>query len=275
MFGFLKRKSDPNSFFSHYSLLEKLGEGGYGTVFVCRQKNGGTLQAVKIVIDKKYKRKTWCDRRQMNMPDEILLWERAAHHSVVQLCDLYVEQDLWLSVMEYDPKYIDLSKLLSKRGPMTSEASCDIIRQVVEVCKYLRSIGVDHRDIKCENLLYNPQTGHIKLIDFGSASPLHTSPYTRFQGTEGCIPPEFYLKGSYSSGGSAVWSVGCLAYTLLKVSPPFSNQEEVVSGKMVMWEYSEDCQARHFVEQCLVYNVSHRIRFDSLSKHPWLTKSAP
>ena len=247
-----------------------LGEGGYGQVFSCRHKKRGVVRAVKIVRDEKYRRKTWCGRRQMNMPDEILLWERAEHPSVVQLCDLYVEQDCWLSVMDYNPQYVDLSKVLYKSGAMTSEETRDVIRQVIEVLIHLRSVGLDHRDIKDENVLYNPQTRHIKLIDFGSASPLSDTAYSRFQGTEGCVPPEFYLQGSYESGPAAVWSIGCLAYTMLSRNPPFLSKEEVVSGKGVQWSYTEDSQSRQFVEECLAYNVAHRITFSQITSHPWL-----
>ena len=112
MFGFLKRKTSvpppPDTFFANYTLLDKLGEGGYGEVYICQTKQTCTLHAVKIVHDKMYRRKSWCARRDMFLPDEILLWEKANHRSIVQLCDLYIEQDFWFAVMEYDPEYVDL-----------------------------------------------------------------------------------------------------------------------------------------------------------------------
>ena len=274
MFGFLKRKSDestPESFFSNYRLLNKLGQGGYGAVFTCQNKRTGTVRAVKIVHDRKYSRKTWCPRRQMDMPDEILLWERANHPSIVQLCDLYLEQDFWMSVMEYDPQYIDLFKVLLKSGPLSSTVTRVIIRQVIQVSTFLQSIGVDHRDLKDENILYNPTTGHIKLIDFGSASAItdKSALYATFQGTEGYIPPEFYMKGYYQMQPSAVWSIGCLAYSLLKLNPPFLKKEDIVGGKIVEWDFTEDSRARDFVDKCLNYNVNHRLDFNSLATHPW------
>ena len=274
MFGFLRRKSDqpaPDSFFDNYTLLNKLGKGGYGTVFVCEKKTTGTLHAVKIVHDRKYHRKTWCPRRQMDMPDEILLWEKADHPSIVQLCDLFLERDFWMSVMEYDPEYLDLFKVLMKCGPMSSAVTRVIIRQVIQVSTFLHSVGVDHRDIKDENILYNPRTGHIKLIDFGSASAItdKCTSYATFQGTEGYVPPEFYINGCYQLEPSAVWSIGCLAYTLLKLNPPFLKKEDIVGEKLIEWDFTEDCRARDFVDQCLNYNFNHRINFNDLARHSW------
>ena len=274
MFGFLKRKSAdpaPDSFFSNYTLLNKLGHGGYGVVFTCINKTTGEVRAVKIVHDRKYRRKTWCPRRQMDMPDEILLWERADHPSVVQLCDLFLEQDFWMSVMEYDPEYLDLFKVLLKSGPLSSTVTRVIIRQVIQVTTFLQSVGVDHRDIKDENILYNPSTGHIKLIDFGSASAMtdKSTLHSTFQGTEGYVPPEFYIKGCYQTQPAAVWSIGCLAYTLLKLNPPFLKKGDIIGGKIVEWDFTEDSRARDFVDQCLNYNVNHRISFNSLARHAW------
>jgi serine/threonine protein kinase len=142
---------------------------------------------------------------------------------------------------------------------------------VVQVTRFLFSIGVDHRDIKDENILYNPATGHIKLIDFSSASviPDKCTQYNTFRGTEGCVPPEFYTRGCYEIRPAAVWSIGCLAYTLLKLNPPFQKKEEIVGGKIIEWDFSEDDRARDFVDQCLNYNVNRRINFDSLAKHSW------
>ena len=270
MFKFLKRKSDPNSFFSHYSLHDKLGEGGYGRVLRCIHKKTGVVRAVKIVHDTKYRRKTWCENRQLNMPDEIVLWERSAHSSVVKLRDLYVEEEFWLSVMDYDPEFVDLSKLLATSGALTSESASDVIRQVIDVISHLRSVGVDHRDIKDENILYNPRTRLIKLIDFGSASPLKDGAYTKLQGTEGSIPPEIYLRGSYEWEGGVVWSVGCLAYSLIRGHVPYTTKEEVLSERELEWNYSEDSRAIHFVKQCLVYNVANRCSFSQITQHPWL-----
>ena len=273
MFEFLKRTKSapaPDSFFANYSLLNKLGQGGYGVVYICQNKETCVLRAVKIVPDGKYRRKTWCEKREMLLPDEILLWERAAHRSVVQLIDLYNEKGFWMSVMEYDPEYRDLFKHLSLSGPLPSSIARVIIHQVVQVCTFLNSVGVDHRDIKDENVLYNPRTGHIKLIDFGSASlASNCTLYSTFQGTEIYTPPEYHMRGCYQSQPAAVWSIGCLAYTLLKLNPPYNSKQDIVAGKEVEWDYTEETRARDFVQQCLCYNANRRLEFGVLARHPW------
>ena len=273
MFSFLCGKPEfdpaPNTFFSNYELLNKIGSGGYGTVYLCKSLSTGALHAVKIVHERRYRRCTWCARRGLDMPDEILLWEKTSHPSIVRLLDLYHEQEHWLAVMEYDAAYKDLYHTIAQCGTLSSTAARIVIRQVVQICTYLQSLGLDHRDIKDENILYNPATGHIKLIDFGSASLLSDTLYTHFQGTELFTPPEYYVKGCYQSRPAAVWSIGCLAYTLLKGTTPFIQTEEIVKGKMVAWDFTEDSRARDFIEKCLMYNVKHRAEFNQLAKHAW------
>ena len=53
--------------------------------------------------------------------------------------------------------------------------------QVLQAVNHCLKHKVDHRDIKDENLLVNPDNLHVKLIDFGSASQLTDRAYTRFQ----------------------------------------------------------------------------------------------
>lgn len=83
------------------------------------------------------------------------------------------------------------------------------------------------------------------------------------------MPPEFYVKGCYQTEPAAVWSIGCLAYSLLKLNPPFNSEDEILGGKTVEWDNTDDYRAKDFVTECLNYNVNHRITFKSLAKHSW------
>ena len=81
--------------------------------------------------------------------------------------------------MDYDPCYINVFDYTFKNGAMSSTDVVHIIIQLLDVISYLALQDVDHRDIKDENILYNPLSKSInplsksiKLIDVQLPSPL-------------------------------------------------------------------------------------------------------
>ena len=138
-------------------------------------------------------------------------------------------------------------------------------------------LGIDHRDIKDENILYNSENRRIKLIDFGSASSTENQPYKRLQGTDVYIPPEFYSNNEYYSYEATCWAIGCLSFTILNGDSPFQTKEEVAQCKQIRWivdPVSLDPNALHFVTACLLIDARKRIKISALSSHPWIVFSA-
>ena len=208
----------------------------------------------------------------MFLPDEVVLWEGLDHPNIIRLEEVFSEHDSWIFVMEYAEEYLDLFSYMELNGGLSETESAGILRQIVVVCEYLITEDVDHRDIKDENILYNPSTQQIKLIDFGSASFLETDRrYHNLQGTEVYIPPELYNQGSYHPISGLVWSIGCLAYVLIHGDVPFNNRTEVMEFKHVSWRRSDVGPVyRDFVERCLQRFEILRTDFCKLKFHPLL-----
>ena len=76
---------------------------------------------------------------------------------------------LWYLVMEYNESYVDLFIYIDCHGPQSDEVAASIVRQLVDVTYYPISNNIDHRDIKDDNILFNPETNDIKLIDLSSS----------------------------------------------------------------------------------------------------------
>ena len=266
------------TFRSQYKLLSPLGQGGYGSVWLSERRVDQTKFAVKIIPDINCSRKTWCCVRNMYIPEEVMVWEDLSHPNNSSFVNAFYEhgkstQAKWMLVMEYSPEFVDLFDYIDRHGTMSSEDAAHIIKKVIEVCYYLATENVDHRDIKDENILYNPKTKEIKLIDFGSASILSDCPYKTLQGTGVYIPPEFYRSGSYHAFPAAVWSIGCLSYVLLDGFCPFNTQQEVLEYKTLSsTNLNIDSVSRDFITACLTIDPNCRISFQNLIYHNWFNR---
>ncbi len=219
-------------FSSTYTSLKNLGGGGYGTVWLVEHSNNKTLHAAKMINDATCYRETFCEKRQIMIPDEIFLWEQLAHPNLLDLHEIFYEGDTWIMILEYQPDFVDLFNFIAKVGPLHPKLARCILSQLLDVVFYLLSLGIDHRDLKDENILFNPATGEIRLIDFGSACLVTPDTvYTHFEGIEIYLPPEFYHHGKYRALDGTTWAVGCLAFVLLNGDAPFDTREHVKSYK--------------------------------------------
>ncbi|KAL5264221.1 hypothetical protein ACHWQZ_G005341 [Mnemiopsis leidyi] len=258
-----------------YKLTQQLGEGGYGAVYLCQHRTTLQLHAVKIMEGDRCTNRTWCSRRKEWLPNELVLWESLSHPNIVNLQEVYRDDDTftWYLVMEYNPGYQDLFDYIDKNRALSSRDSANIIRQLVNVVYYLTLENVDHRDLKDENILYNPTTRQIKLIDFGSSGKLSSTPYTHYRGTDVYIPPEYFLAGSYSSFSATVWAIGCISYVLLTGDCPFQTRQDVrefSSLEQLNPTFGERTLRLNFIRSCLNPDPAQRILLSDLIRHPWL-----
>ncbi|KAI9206963.1 kinase-like domain-containing protein [Polychytrium aggregatum] len=114
-------------------------------------------------------------------------------------------------------------------GPVNEEHTKYIFKQVVETIQHLHLIGYCHNDIKDENIIINTKTRAIKLIDFGSATPMEPGQtFTLFYGTKKFAAPEAISGEYYYPEAQEVWALGTLLYVLLFKMDPFKTDQEIV-----------------------------------------------
>lgn len=109
--------------------------------------------------------------------------------------------------------------MLKKRFTLTEAEVCSFTRQAALACEYLHNSGMIHGDIKPANLLLNDKLV-LKVADFGLATIIRKNVLKKKPcGTPNYMPPEMVRKQRYSFKVD-VWSLGCVAYTMLVGSPP-------------------------------------------------------
>ena len=138
--------------------------------------------------------------------------------------------------MEKPANCIDLFDFVGQYGTLSEEYALLIIRSVVTTCLKMFENGIFHRDIKDENILFNPSTLETLIIDFGCATPTSSREqrFRNFAGTPDYIAPEYYSTGIIDQEKSTVWSIGCLLYILLLGEQPFNSKDQIIQGVLKM-----------------------------------------
>ncbi|KAM4779411.1 serine/threonine-protein kinase pim-1-like [Cyanocitta cristata] len=189
-----------------------LGSGGFGTVFSgIRLSDGSPPDGTRV-------------------PMEIVLMEKVGSgcHNIIQLLDWFELPDSFLLVMERPESSQDLLDFLLEQGFLCEEMARRLFCQVLEAVRHCTACGVLHRDIKPDNLLVDPESGDLKLIDFGCGTFLQEQAFTRFAGTHIYSPPEWICLGCYHGHSATIWSLGVLLYIMVCGNDPFQDDRDIV-----------------------------------------------
>ncbi len=200
-------------FLPHLTLIEPLGRGGMGEVWVARDARRGENVVAKILpADASDERVALLRRearlvRKLKHPCIVPVYgfERGPHGSAVLLRHM---------------KGGDAGRL---RGAMPRQI-VRLGREVAEALGYLHTMGVVHRDVKPTNVLLD-ETGRAHLADFGIAavdSPVDDEGLTLHGGGSRASMSPQQRQGAPASPEDDVYSLGVLLYELLAGQPPFS-----------------------------------------------------
>ncbi|RMC10848.1 hypothetical protein DUI87_12560 [Hirundo rustica rustica] len=217
-----------------YQLGPQLGSGGFGTVFSGTRLSDGSPVALKRVP-----RESVLQWHKLpdgtRVPLEIVLMQKVGSgcQNIIQLLDWFELPDSFVLVLERPEQSQDLLELLLEQEFLPEESARWLFCQVLDAVQHCTACGVLHRDIKPENLLVNPETGDLKLIDFGCGTFLQEQAFTTFAGTHLYCPPEWICLGGYHGHAATIWSLGVLLYVMVCGEMPFQSDRDIVSGQLV------------------------------------------
>jgi len=219
-----------------YKLLEKIGEGGCGVVYVAEQsvpvRRRVALKVIKLGMDTKaVVARFEAERQALAMMD---------HPNIAKVLDAgttesgrpYFIMELVRGIRITD--YCDQANL-------TTEQRIDLFIKICQAIQHAHQKGIIHRDIKPSNILVTLHDGVPvpKVIDFGIAKAMEgrltdSTVYTQlhqFIGTPAYMSPEqAEMSGLDVDTRSDIYSLGVLIYELLAGSTPFDANELVASG---------------------------------------------
>eukprot|EP01012_Entosiphon_sulcatum_P037971 TRINITY_DN4898_c0_g1_i1.p1 TRINITY_DN4898_c0_g1~~TRINITY_DN4898_c0_g1_i1.p1 ORF type:complete len:480 (-),score=121.06 TRINITY_DN4898_c0_g1_i1:81-1520(-) len=195
---------------------EKLGEGGFGTVYRGLNKATGELVAIKEI------RLAGCrDNEIQDILREMHLLQSLNHPHIVRLLGFAKTESTGLIVMEFAPGG-SLYSLMREFRTISEDTMRRYTRQLLSGLVYLHSKGVVHRDIKPMNVLISGD-GTVKLADFGASRQLSdlSTVATGLMGTPVYMAPEAVRLMKVTRAGD-IWSLGCTLLEVLTGNRPWS-----------------------------------------------------
>jgi serine/threonine protein kinase len=209
-----------------YRLMEKLGEGGMGTVYRALHTELDRVVAIKVL------RPGRIDPQEASarFTREIKLAGQLDHPNIVRAHDARRIGDVQILVMEYIDG-VDLQTLSERCGPIAPADACELVRQAALGLQCAHEHGLIHRDIKPSNLMLG-RNGQVKILDLGlarlteqNAADWNMTVSGQMMGTPDFIAPEQVHDSRRADIRSDIYSLGCTFFKLLTGHVPFSGLE--------------------------------------------------
>ncbi|PZM82579.1 MAG: hypothetical protein DKT66_11320 [Candidatus Melainabacteria bacterium] len=251
-----------------YSIEEKLGEGGMGSVFQAYDSMMRRVVAIKLL------------NQDRDISQETLLrFQKEAqatcslnHVNIVRVhdfsvCDVHGPY-LVMDLIDGEP----LSSLIARKEKLSPHFVADIMIQVADALQHAHSNGVVHRDLKPSNILVTNEGGgspSAKIVDFGiaklqgeTADDLKLTKTGEVFGSPLYMSPEQCLAAPLDRR-SDIYSLGCVMYEALCGEPPFKGKN---FAETVIKHTKEKPQP--FPSALQIPDALKRIVFCALEKSP-------
>ncbi|XP_078389392.1 cyclin-dependent kinase-like 1 [Cetorhinus maximus] len=282
-----------------YEKLGKIGEGSYGVVFRCRNKDTGQIVAIKKFVESE-------DDPLIKKIAlrEIRMLKQLKHVNLVNLLEVFRRKRKLHLVFEYCDHTV-LNELDKYPRGVAEDQVKSIIRQTLQAVNFCHKHNCIHRDVKPENILITKH-GVIKLCDFGFARIL-TGPgddYTDYVATRWYRAPELLVGDTQYGPPVDVWAIGCVFAELTSGNPLWPGRSDVDQLYLIRRTLGDliprhqkvfssnqffsgvnipvpdimeplevkfphiSPQALHLMKGCLMMNPTERLTCEQLLQHP-------
>lgn len=297
-------RKDGRDPFKYYEPVRQLGSGSMGSVVLMEKKTkhiGGSAyksstkpslsssvssthssisNSGRKTIKKQYAMKMInMDRVSQEFYDElrneIQILRSLDHPNIVKLYEIYDLEDQIFIFMECCS-----GGDLWTRCPYVEDEALTIIEKLTLAIAHMHKVGITHRDLKMENILFESQSrdAEIKIIDFGLSSKFRHGEYMhQGVGTVYTMAPEV-LVGNYTNQAD-MWSLGVITYIVLSNRKPFNGRvgkqivKKIMKGRYdfdnPIWN-SVSTEAKNYIKSLLQIDPKMRMTADQAKESEWL-----
>ncbi|KAK4353660.1 hypothetical protein RND71_025854 [Anisodus tanguticus] len=240
-----------------FQIYEQIGHGKFGTIYRCFSKQTSQFFACKTIQKNLLIDST--DRECLDKEPKTLQL-LTGNTNILQIYKVY-EDDNYVHIVTELCSGGDLYERVSN-GPLSEKYAALILTRLVTAIAYCHNLGVAHRDIKPDNILFDSQG---KMMNGVVGTPYY-------------VAPEVLLGKEYNERVD-IWSAGVILYIMLSGVPPFYGDtptetfEAVLRGNLrfpTRIFRSVSTEAKDLLRKMICKDVSRRFSAEQVLRHPWV-----
>ena len=263
-----------------YDIICEVGRGAFSKVYEIKHKNTGEIRACKYIKKENFQKE---DLERFKKEIEILI--KSDHPNIIKLFEIVETPKSFYLIMEKcDGGSLSnkIDQRIKTKKPYDEKILSELIYQLASAINYYHKIGICHRDLKPDNILFvnlgGMENNPLKIIDFGLGKLNKNK--GKLESVVGSIlymAPEV-LNGSYNEKCD-IWSLGVILYTLISGVLPFLGQNDgETKMKIILMKYNieKDFQGaseevKDLIKHMLV-KESERYSAQDILNHKWVKK---
>lgn len=232
----------------NYQILEKIGEGGFGSTYK------GKHRLLEELVCIKHSHQISAEDEEILLNEARAIWD-IRHHGLPAMRDIIkLEDDSLALVMSYIP-HPTLNQIIKKVGKLEPEHVAWITERCLNVLGYLHYHGVVHGDIKPGNIMISSKNHSVVLIDFGlstirpkkTSTSLGFTPYFAAPEQIDNLAPPLYQSDFYSLGMTMIYALN-------------GDDELALQRKIIPADTPKPF--RLFIERLIKYDLKNRPRWE-------------
>ena len=231
-----QQMTEPRLIAGRYAVLEEIGRGGMGVVWLAEDRTIGRRVAIKEL----HLPAGVPDAERAVLQERVLREARAAGRlndpGVVTVYDVVQEAGGTYIVMELI-QAPTLAQIVQQRGPLPQAAVVQLADALLSALEAAHAAGVVHRDVKPSNIMVS-DSGRVKLTDFGIAQSVDDPRLTSsgiLVGSPTYLAPE-RIKGADADARSDLWSLAAVLFFAVEGRSPFERSSTAATMHAIVNE---------------------------------------
>ncbi|MDE5118418.1 MAG: serine/threonine-protein kinase, partial [Trichodesmium sp. St2_bin2_1] len=251
----------------HYRITQFLGEGAFGETYLAIDMTlPGHPQCVVKRLKKNPNPEVLHIRRRLFGTEAKTLYKLGKHNNIPQLLAHFEEGGEFYLVQEFIKGH-DLTKEIIPGHPLDETSVIQLLREILEILKYVHKNNIIHRDIKPSNLMRREQDNQVVMIDFGAVKELSVLSGLDDEGnrtTTIAVGTRVYMAPEQKNGHpqlcSDIYAIGIIAIQAITGLYPGKIQKNQ-TGEVIGWENFQISQKlANVLKKMVRYNYKERYK---------------